>query len=1041
MRFTSYLLLIPAACAFAATPALDSSLFSRLEYRSIGPTSMGGRVCQVEGLPGDIATVYVASCSGGLWKTTNGGVTWKPIFENQPVLSIGAMAIDPKNPDVIWIGTGEANARNSVSFGNGVYKTTDGGKTWRHLGLTDSRHISRIAINPLNPDTVYVAALGHNTGPNEERGVFLTTDGGETWKKSFYIDAEHGASDLDINPVNPNIIYAAMWHFERRPWKFVSGSEKTGIYRSSDAGRTWKRLTNGLTSNWGRVGVRVAPSNPNVVYVIAESNDGTFYRSDDGGDHFRLMTKDPKVVGRGLYYSHLQVDPTDENRVYGIAMSLFTSIDAGKTWKRIAGRTHGDYHSVWIDPKNPSRIWIGEDGGAAVSYDRSETWEFVNNMPLGQFYQIMADNRQPFYYLFGGLQDNGTHTGPSRNRSTGIPTDDWKMVSWGDGFHAINHPDNPDLYLSENQGGGIVRTDMKTGDQQDVSPQPRRNDGGPVNELKYRFNWNAPIVASPHNKDTVYFGSNVVFKTTDFGKTWTAISPDLTTADPAKIGSVGTVWIENTTAEYHCTVIRIAESPVKAGTIWAGTDDGNLQITTDGGAHWTNVVGNVPGVPKFAEIASIEPSRTAAGTVYVAFEHHWFDDLHPYVYKTTDNGATWKNITGNLPSNAYVWVVKEDPKNPNLLYAGTELGLFVSYTGGTNWFQLHLKNMPPVAVRDLLVHPRDNDLVLGTHGRSIWIFDDAAAIQQMSAAVLEQPAALFAPKAGVRFAQYRQSTYGMGDKKFYGPNPPFGSPITYYLRDKAQALKLEIVDGTGKVIRAIAKAPTEAGLNRVYWDLRYEGPHARGEKAEEDEEGFRGPPRGPLAIPGKYTVRLTVGSTVVEEPVEVKADPASTVANADLKAEFEMGLKLRDLQSSTNDALRALDTVRDEINTAVKTVGTLSPQTAKDLLNALKERLQQIASIEDKLARPGNIPGYSMGPRLIDRLSQLAGNLENTLTGPTGPQREHYKELLGEFNREVDRVNKLMTEGVPQINEMLRRQNAGAVMPAKPIAVPPGVEQ
>ena len=1030
MRF----LLAFAASAGLYAATIDSGLFSRLEYRSIGPTSMGGRICDVAGKPGDISTVYAASCSGGLWKTVNGGVTWKPIFENQAVLSIGAIAIDPKNPDVIWVGTGEANARNSVSFGNGVYKSLDGGKTWRHMGLPDSRSISRVAINPLNTNIVYVAALGHNSGPNEERGIFMTTDGGETWTKCFYIDAEHGASDMDINPVNPNIVYAAMWRFERRPWKFISGSDKTGIYRSSDGGKTWKRLTEGLTSKWGRVGVRVAPGNPNVVYVIAESNEGTLYRSDDGGDHFKMVTKDPKVVGRGVYYGHLQVDPTDENRVFAIAMSLFSSIDGGHNWKRIAGKTHGDYHAVWVDPKNPSRIWIGEDGGLAVSYDRAETWEFVNNIPLGQFYQIMADNRQPFYYLFGGLQDNGTHSGPSRNRKTGIGFDDWSMVSWGDGFHVINHPDDPDLYLSENQGGGIVRTNMKTGDQQDVSPQPRRNDGGPVNELKYRFNWNAPIVASPHDKNTVYFGSNVVFKSTDFGKTWGSISGDLTTNDPAKIASVGTVWIENTTAEYHCTVIRIAESPVKAGTLWAGTDDGNLQVTTDGGGHWSNVVGNVPGVPKFAEIASIAPSRTAAATAYVAFEHHWFDDLHPYIYKTTDNGATWKNISGNLPSNAYVWVVREDPKNSNLLYAGTELGLYVSYNGGVNWLQLHLKNMPPVAVRDLMIHPRENDLILGTHGRSIWILDDATAIQQMNDAVLSQPVTLFDTRPGLRFTQYRQSGYGLGDKKFQGPNPPPGSPITYYLRDKTDGLKLEVLDAASKVIRTIAKAPADAGLNRIYWDMRYDAPRARHENAGDDDESeFRGPPRGPQAMPGRYTVRLTAGGVTVQKPIEVKADGAV----ADLKAQFEYGLKLRDLQSSTNDALKSLDSVRDQINTVSRTV---SPEAAKDLINALKERLQQVASIEDKLARPANIPGYSMGPRLIDRLSQLAGGLENTLNGPTGPQRDHYKELLGEFNREVDRVNKLLSDGVPQMNEMLRKHNAGTISAGKAVAVPLNVE-
>ncbi|PYT12896.1 MAG: hypothetical protein DMG59_22085 [Acidobacteria bacterium] len=493
------LVLVLLAPVLYAQNGLNPSLFERLEWRSVGPASMGGRITDVEGIPGNPALVYVASASGGLFKTVNGGMTWTPIFDHQSTISIGDIAVDPHNPDVVWVGTGEANARNSVSFGDGVYKTLDGGKTWRNLGLPDTRHISRIVINPLNTNIVYVAALGHNTGPNEERGVFMTTDGGETWKKVLYIDAEHGCADMDIDPNNPNIVYAAMWRFDRKPWRFLSGSEKTGVFRSTDGGRTWSRLTTGLSKNFGRIGVRVAPSNSNVVYVVAESNDGTLFRSDDRGEHFHVMTKNPAVVGRGLYYAHVTVDPADENRVYSIGMQLMTTIDAGRTWRRIANGIHGDYHTVWVDPKNPNRIWIGEDGGIAVSYDRGENWEAVLNIPLGQFYQIHADSRSPFYYIQGGLQDNGTWSGPSRTHGGGIVNGDWRNISGGDGFHVINHPDQPEIFLSESQGGGIVRTDWRTREQQDVSPQPKRNDGGPVNELKYRFNWNAPIVASPHD--------------------------------------------------------------------------------------------------------------------------------------------------------------------------------------------------------------------------------------------------------------------------------------------------------------------------------------------------------------------------------------------------------------------------------------------------------------------------------------------------------------------------------------------------------------
>ena len=1031
MPFRTAILSLATAATLSAQIA--PSLFDRLEYRNIGPASMGGRTTDIAGVPGNPALVYVATASGGLFKTTNGGTSWTPIFDHENTISIGAIAVDPHNPDVVWVGTGEANARNSVSFGDGVYKTLDGGKTWRNLGLKDSRHISRIVINPLNTNIAYVAALGHNTGPNEERGVFMTTDGGETWKKSLYIDAEHGAADMDIDAGNPNILYATMWKFQRRPWTFSDGGDdKTGAYRSLDGGHTWSKLENGLAKKWGRLGVKAAPSSPNVVYVIGESNDGTLYRSDDRGDHFRMMTKNPDVVGRGLYYCHMQIDPTDENRLYAIAMSLYTSIDGGKNWKHISQQIHGDHHTVWIDPKNPARIWQGNDGGIAVSYDRAETWEFVDNLALGQFYQIYADNREPFYHVSGGLQDNGTHNGPSRTKFNGIRNGDWEMISFGDGFHVVANADDPDLFLSENQGGGIVRTNLRTKEQQDVSPQPRRNDGGPAGELKYRFNWNAPIVRSPHDKNTVYFGGNVIFKTTDFGKSWMPISPDLTTNDPAKIGSVGTVWTENTTAEYHCTVIRIAESPVQPGLIWAGTDDGNLQLTTDGGKSWTNLTGRVPGVPKFAEIASIEPSRTAANTAYVAFEHHWFDDLHPYLYKTTDGGRTWTNIAGNLPEKNYIWVVREDPKNPQLLYVGTELGLYVSYTGGNQWMRLHLKNLPTVAVRDLLIHPRENDLVLGTHGRSIWVVDDATPIQQMKAEVLAQPAFLFDMRTATRYDGIPQSRYGYGNKGFNASNPPYGAYVTYYLKDGGP-VKVEILDSSGKVIRELKEPPKDAGLNRTVWDLRVQGPRPRKEKSDDDDdEGeFGPPPRGPQVLPGQYAVRLIAAGVTIQKPLEVRVDPTVQVSPADLLAQYQYGLKLRDLQSAGNEALRVVDAMKEQVQQTQKGIAVIQP--SKDLVNALSERLHQLNSMEDKLIRASHIPGYSMGPRIVNRLSQLAAGIDRSLVAPTPYQREHFEELKGELAAQVTRVNEFLSKGVPELNEALHKNNAGQLIPMKPV--------
>lgn len=1020
--------------------AQDASLFEKLEFRSIGPAVMGGRVTDIEGIPGNPGMVYVATASGGLWKTVNGGTTWTPIFDHGSTISIGNIAVDPHNSDVIWLGAGEANARNSVSFGDGVYKTLDGGKTWRNLGLRDTHHISRIVVNPLNTQTAYVCALGHNTGPNEERGVFMTADGGESWKKVLYIDADHGCADMDIDQHNPNILYATMWKFLRRPWMFTSGSEKTGVFRSLDGGRTWTQLKAGLPKNFGRVGVRVAASNSNVVYVVGESNEGTLFRSDDRGDHFRMMSKDPAVVGRGLYYSHVTVDPTDENRVYSIGMQLMTTIDAGHTWRRIANGIHGDYHTVWVDPKDPNRVWIGEDGGMAVSYDRAATWEAVLNVPTGQYYQVYADNRWPFYYLSGGLQDNGSWSGPSRTATGSIGNSDWRNVSGGDGFHVIDSLDDPEIFLSESQGGGIVRTNLRTHEQQDVSPQPRRNDGGPINELKYRFNWNAPIVGSPHDRNTVYFGSNVVFKSTDFGKTWTVISPDLTTNDPEKQKSVGTVWTENTTAEYHCTIIRIAESPVQAGVIWAGTDDGNLQITRDGGKNWTNLTGNAPGVPKFAEIAWIEPSRTAAGTAYVAFEHHWFDDFHPYLYKTTDFGKTFTKISGNLPENDYIWVVKEDPKNPQLLYVGGELGLHVSFTGGNDWVRMHLKNLPPVAVRDILVHPRENDLILATHGRSLWILDDVSPLQQMSAQVVSQSAYLFGMRPALRFDGGGRGGGGVGqagNKPFAGPNPAYGAPITYYLKARGPA-KIEILDG-GKVIRDLGPIPQDAGLNRVTWDLRYQGPHTRRAAGDDTGGGFRFPAVGPLVLPGKYTVRLTAGGQTLTRELEVRLDPTLGVKESDLRTQLDVTTRLRDMTSSVNDALRSIDVWKAELDQAEKSVRALDPQAPKVLIGLLDERKQQVSSMELRLARPSDIPGYSMAPRLVDRLGQLLNGISQVLQAPTQYQVEYYNELKSEFLKDMTDVNAFAEKQIPEINDLLKKSNAGSLMSGKPIEIPSSV--
>ena len=1018
----------------AQTKSPLETAFSRLEWRSIGPANMGGRIADVEGVPGDPNVVYVASASGGLWKTTNGGVKWTPIFERQGTISIGDIALAPSNPEIVWVGTGESNVRNSVSFGDGVYKSTDGGKTWQHMGLRDSERVSAIAVHPQNPDIVYIGALGHAFGPNEERGVFMTTDGGKTWTKTLYIDNQHGVADLDIDPTNPNILYAGMWSFERKPWTHRSGSEKGGVYKSIDGGRTWNKLTNGLPKLMGRIGVRVAPSNPNVVYVIVESKDGTLYRSDDRGETFRNVSKQDSIVSRGFYYTTVRVNPTNENNVYAVASTLFTSVDGGKTFRSITSRSHIDFHALWIDPKNPKRMWHGQDGGIGVSYDGGESWEAVYNIPLGQFYQVHADNRQPFYYVMGGLQDNGSWTGPSRTREpAGIMNDDWRMVSFGDGFYVINHPDNPDLYLSESQGGDIVWTDFRTREQQSVNPWGRGSGGGPATGQKFRFNWNSPIVLSPHEKTTVYLGGNVLFKSPDFGKTWEQISPDLTTNDPEKQKDAGgPVAVENTTAEYHTTIITVAESPVQKGQIWVGTDDGNLQVTTDGGKNWSNLVKNVAGMPANSPVSHVEPSRTNANTAYIAFERHMFDDFKPYIFKTTDAGKSWTKISNGLPANAYVQIIREDPKNTNLLYAGTEIGLFASYDGGAKWLPLNLKNLPNVSIHDIVVHPRENDLILATHGRSIWIFDDATVIQQMTPQILDSNAHLFAVRPGLRYAS-RFTRYGIGDKVFTGPNPATGAVITYYLKEKLDEkadFKIQVFDRSGKLIQDLERPSREKGLNRIAWNLRLGGPEVRRPPTPE-QISFGGGPRGPQVSPGAYTVKMTAGGKVYEQPVEVRLDPGISVSPAELQEAFDMQVKLRDMQSTMNSSLRFLDSVKEQLKQAQTTMKNLSKEPDKDLMKALEDYVKDVDVLQDKLAARDEGLGFAGKAQVADDIGGLFFALDTNF-GPTKGQREYFAEIQPAYRTRMGEVNKFLTETLPQWNDKLRGWNAPTLTTRKP---------
>ena len=1038
--FLFYLLFAIPLLSWTEEPKNFDTLLKNLEWRCIGPAIMGGRATDVEGIPGNPRTVYVGAASGGVWKTVDGGITWKPIFDKQPVLSIGDIALEPGNSEVIYVGTGESNFRNSVSIGDGMYKSTDGGETWTHLGLEKTRYISRVIVHPQNSRIVYVAATGHCFGPNEERGVFMSMDAGNTWKKVLYLDEHHGASDLEIDPMNPNILYAAMWHFERNPWTFTSGSEEGGLYKSVDGGFTWNKLEKGLPKLMGRIGVKVAPSSPNIIYVIPEAKEGTLYRSDNSGKSFRLISTDNRLISRGFYYADVRVDPKDENRVYALGIWLYRSIDGGKTFQQISRGLHSDYHALWIDPLNPDRIWQANDGGIAVSYNRGETWEYIDLLPFSQFYQVYADNRLPFYYVGGGLQDNRSWYAPSRTREPwGIMNDDWRMISSGDGFHVVVHPDNPELFLSESQGGRLMRTDMRTREQQIVAPYPLNPFGASAGEQKYRFNWNAPIVTSPHDRHVVYLGGNAVFRSEDFGTNWEVISPDLTTDDPEKQKSAGgPIWEENTTSEYHCTIISLAESPSQPGLLWAGTDDGNLQLSRDGGDSWINLTGNIKGLEPYSSVSHIEPSLPSAGTCYVAFDRHMLDENLPYVYKTTDYGQSWTDISGNLPENAYVWVVREDPRNDNILYTGTEIGPFVSFDGGKHWTALLLKNLPNVAVHDILVHPRENDLILGTHGRGIWIFDDITAVQSINPAILASSAFLFDMRPAVRFS-VRLSRTDIGQKEYRGTNPPYGALITYYLRDmpdEKNPVTIEILDPVGTIIRQLDNIPQCVGLNRTSWDLKLDGPRPRRDVDAEESESTQGRrSRGPRVKPGVYSIRLIAGAESYEKPVKVIMDPTLVVSPEELERQFEFVLEVQSIQSCVNDVLRGLDGLSDQIRGRQKTARNRDIPDKKTLVQSLARHLADIERLESQLVRPALKiwPPIDQPPRLSEKLSDLFSQVEGANAAPTPAQEEIRVELKDDFRKIMLDVSAYLSESAPKMNSLLEGCGLPSVLIPDPI--------
>ncbi|HKS95744.1 MAG TPA: glycosyl hydrolase, partial [Terriglobia bacterium] len=894
-------------CSPARAQQLDSKSLSALKWRLVGPYR-GGRVEAVAGLPGT-NTYFFGSVDGGVWKSLDAGQSWEPLFDKEPVQSIGAIAIAPSDPNVIYVGTGEPCLRGDISYGDGIYKSTDGGKTWTHIGLDDTQHISAIIVDPKNPSLVMVAAIGHAFGPNEQRGIFRSADGGKTWQKVLYKDDKTGGGDIVFDPTNSSIVYAALYQIVRQPWGFESGGPGSGIYKSTDEGLTWTHLEgNGLPSGvLGKIGLAVGADGERV-YAQIEAEKGGLYVSNDAGEHWSLVNDDDRFRQRAWYFTHIYADPKDVNEVYVLDTGVYRSIDGGRSWQEITG---GDSHMLWIDPSDTSHMIVGDDGGAAVSLDDGGTWSTRNNQPTAQFYHVSTDDRFP-YYLYGSQQDSGTVAIASR----GNPTQ-FYGVGGGESGWVVSDKTGDAVY-GDSYDGEITRYDRQSGEVLDVSPWPLNPMGHGAANLKYRFQWTAPIAASPFDENTIYFGGNVLFRTTDAGKSWTIISPDLTRDDKSKQQSAGgPITKDNTSAEYYDTIFVIAPSAAAHGEVWVGSDDGLVHVTRDDGQHWEDVTPKDK--PTWAKISGICPSAFAAGTAYLAVNGEKLDDFHPYAYKTTDFGHTWTKITAGIPDGSYVHAVIEDPGHRGLLFAGTELGVYVSFDDGGRWQSLQ-SNLPRASVRDLTIH--GNDLLIATHGRAFWSLDDITPLRHLSDSAENDAVHLFPPAAA-----YRQA--GGGGFGFFGGGAA-GATIDYWLKSAPTGdVSLEILDSHGKAIRKYsarreggpavpatgfarffraAQLTRNAGLNRFSWDLRYEST-----REVPGTVSWGGSPLGPAATPGTYQVKLTVDAQTYTQPLQVKLDPRVHVAAADLDKQLELALQVQAVVNSAHDAVNQIRALHAEL--------------------------------------------------------------------------------------------------------------------------------
>jgi len=1075
--FACVAFLLAAAGITPGAPQNSTDKFKNLEFREIGPAVMGGRIDDFAVVESDPNIVYVGTASGGVWKTTNNGTTWEPVFDKEAVSTIGDVAIAPSDPSVVWVGTGEPNNRQSSSWGDGIYKSLDAGKTWKRMGLGATHHIARIVIHPKNPDVVYVAAQGHLWGANPDRGVYKSSDGGKTWSQVLKINDDTGVTDIAMDPQSPDILYAAAYERRRTPFGFNGGGPGSAIYKTTDGGATWKKLTKGLPyengGDTGRIGLDVYRKDPNIVYAEIQHEKGGTFRSEDKGETWKRMGEtDP----RPSYYSQIRVDPNNDLRIWELGAQMYYSEDGGKTFatQRVRG-IHGDFHAMWIDPANSNHMMTGSDGGIHWSDDAGKNWNFLNVIAIGQFYEVALDNEKP-YHICGGLQDNGSWCGPSQTLTReGIINEDWQVIHGGDGFYAAIDNVEPWIVYTESQDGHLARRDMHTGQQRSIMPEAK------AGEPHYRFQWNSPVAVSSHNHTTIYYGGNYLFESTDRGDSWTRLGGDLTTgADRSKLLILGKAPDKNTLSrndgvEEYPTITSISESPLSSKVLWVGTDDGNLQVTRDGGKTWKNVASKVPGVPKGTYVSRVVASKTGEGAAFATFDGHRSDDYSVYLFATTDYGETWKSTCNGIPNSAgTVHVIREHPRNTNLLFAGTEFGLWVSWDRGGNWTALK-NNFPTVPVDDIEIQARDNDLVLGTHGRSIWILDDMTPLEKMDGSVANSSLTFFPPRTATTWF-LRQRRWSAGQQMFTAKNPPYGALLSYYLKEgvppetpkrnsedrtdaaeqrprreaRAEAaekkegkVKITVVDKDGKVIREL-DGPGAAGVNRTNWDLRANPPaEPTPEQQEAIAAGFGFGPRGPLVEPGEYTIRIKSGDKEATQKVTVEEDNRIAISASDRAARHEAIEKLYTMAKSTDKDRTSIEGIQTALTNArdqwKRDAGKPNaPKIPEDIMKAADELQKKADALAEKYVRPrpalGNAgPPLEWKPEpLPNQVQNLLNDLDGFAAAPGGQQQERLAELATLVSQASAEVKGLAETDLPALNKKMNDAGVQHIAPAPP---------